>query len=1133
MDRLLQHVFAIAPVEQGKQTTEDIFNIIAEKLKPIAPNTTTTTTKTATTTTSTTTSDELSPEQTDLKYDPLNNTEHELYRTGRLGPKIVKPNRKGAMGPLVYRDNGLELEGHCNFGSIRANVCVFRGKWMYEVLLHTAGIQQLGWASLNCPFTQEAGVGDAPDSYAYDGKRVKKWSQKPYAYGQPWVTGDIIGCCIDLERGEISFYRNGKSLGVAFHSVRVGVQGVAYFPALSISYGEKCSLNFGSRPFKFPVEGYLPLQAPPPNHIIEASYYYVDCLRRLVYTLQNTITDDEIIAAGVIFEQLAPLLLNEYHVANVWYPLLAQIAELDSVKLVKIVDLMNLCMEQYEFEESLRSLLSYTAFNSITLEYTSVIQHTTIPPPPENTTTSSNATVTATTSFHFPPLLLGSSLLRIRAIMDLALNLDVFPHFLDSLFVMKQPNAVDLAVLIPHVWWQDNKDGLDENAFNAGKILLRSAVSTHEDHMYELVQTFVSDTNPTSINPYTSPCDQFVMWVKTLLAKNKGFNRNVSPPGLSEPSVLASVYVVLLRMLQPYFQNGDISKFPDRIFYDGSVEHFDFTRLGGTISHLRKHLPIGKEEDTINPANPPMTIQLFNSLILLFHLGIATKFKTAAVENQRQIQSLAQLADTQDRVARAQATGPVPEHVLAAVQLYRDELLDSIRANAWHHCTLTATKKQNVMYNKIRFMTSLLEFLSQKGGDDIFSYVPEYYLETIVDTFHALRRADPPFAFTSSAKADGLSDVISFLVNHFGDKRIINPDIRDLLLQSISVLLQYSDYVKCFEVNETAREKMIGTLLSCFDTKFWVPVCNLLMRFWRHRVFGQGPKQLHTGSSEVFRTAFRTTVEKDPELLNTFLNKVFNNLNWAVSEFGGALIECTSALPQAQRKATIMFDLAVSLLRLIEVITMEAPSTFLQNELNTTRLIELVLIVVSRTTTGSDSSTFDSVLSHDPPVLEKVSRVSIYAPVVGILINLNRPPTSAESSDTSSQQIGSEKVDIVKTIVEAPSFSLAAFEFMVAYDWESALLGDPTFDRFSEFKVFVNAVKKEVETKKEVVRSPSIELCSICYSEPIDTKFEPCGHLSCHKCINRHLLNNTRCFFCNADVKNTVQERPPLLSSSQ
>ena len=50
------------------------------------------------------------------------------------------------------------------------------GRWMYEVTLGTAGIQQLGWAMMTCEFTNAHGVGDAPSSYAYDGKRKKLWN---------------------------------------------------------------------------------------------------------------------------------------------------------------------------------------------------------------------------------------------------------------------------------------------------------------------------------------------------------------------------------------------------------------------------------------------------------------------------------------------------------------------------------------------------------------------------------------------------------------------------------------------------------------------------------------------------------------------------------------------------------------------------------------------------------------------------------------------------------------------------------------------------------------------------------------------------------------------------------------------
>lgn len=53
-----------------------------------------------------------------------------------------------------------------------------------------------------------------------DGKRVRKWNVKSQAYGEAWASGDVIGSLIDLDKGEISFMRNGVNMGVAFRNVR-------------------------------------------------------------------------------------------------------------------------------------------------------------------------------------------------------------------------------------------------------------------------------------------------------------------------------------------------------------------------------------------------------------------------------------------------------------------------------------------------------------------------------------------------------------------------------------------------------------------------------------------------------------------------------------------------------------------------------------------------------------------------------------------------------------------------------------------------------------------------------------------------------------------------------------------------
>lgn len=143
----------------------------------------------------------------------------------------------------------LDIEATSRWSSVRANTAVFAGKYYFEVTLKSSGLMQIGWCTLATPFMQENGVGDDETSYAYDGFRVKKWNKSSSPFGEAWSAGDIIGSMIDLERREISFWRNERYLGVAFQGISVGPN-MAYFPAISLSGGERAVFNFGKKPFK-------------------------------------------------------------------------------------------------------------------------------------------------------------------------------------------------------------------------------------------------------------------------------------------------------------------------------------------------------------------------------------------------------------------------------------------------------------------------------------------------------------------------------------------------------------------------------------------------------------------------------------------------------------------------------------------------------------------------------------------------------------------------------------------------------------------------------------------------------------------------------------------------------------------
>jgi Kip1 ubiquitination-promoting complex protein 1 len=78
------------------------------------------------------------------------------------------------------------------------------------------------------------------------------------------------------------------------------------------------------------------------------------------------------------------------------------------------------------------------------------------------------------------------------------------------------------------------------------------------------------------------------------------------------------------------------------------------------------------------------------------------------------------------------------------------------------------------MFLSENFLVKVMSYTT--NFDPVFSYVPESYIETLIECFHSLRRGDPPFSFTESeAKASQFGALISFLILHFNDKRIVNP----------------------------------------------------------------------------------------------------------------------------------------------------------------------------------------------------------------------------------------------------------------------------------------------------------------------------------------------------------------------
>lgn len=94
---------------------------------------------------------------------------------------------------------------------------------------------------------------------------------------------------------------------------------------------------------------------------------------------------------------------------------------------------------------------------------------------------------------------------------------------------------------------------------------------------------------------------------------------------------------------------------------------------------------------------------------------------------------------------------------------------------------------------------------------------------------------------------------VTFVVTHFNDPRISSAELRDLLLQSISVLVQYKEYIAAFERNGAAIQRMPKALLSAFDNRSWIPVTNILLRLSKGSGFGSSKHRESSSSSVVFQ----------------------------------------------------------------------------------------------------------------------------------------------------------------------------------------------------------------------------------------------------------------------------------------
>ncbi|XP_011305079.1 ATP-dependent RNA helicase Ddx1 [Fopius arisanus] len=138
------------------------------------------------------------------------------------------------------------------------------GKYYFETVVTDEGLCRVGWS------TSQANLDLGTDKFGWGfGGTGKKSNSKQFdSYGESFGMHDVIGCLLDLSKGEIRFTKNGVDLGKAF-DLNSQQRSQIFFPAVVLKNAEM-SFNFGNEPFKHPPPaGFTAVASVPKNCLRE------------------------------------------------------------------------------------------------------------------------------------------------------------------------------------------------------------------------------------------------------------------------------------------------------------------------------------------------------------------------------------------------------------------------------------------------------------------------------------------------------------------------------------------------------------------------------------------------------------------------------------------------------------------------------------------------------------------------------------------------------------------------------------------------------------------------------------------------------------------------------------------------
>ena len=709
----------------------------------------------------------------------------------------------------------LKIESNSSFLSLRTNNCVISGKWCYEVTLLTNGIMQIGFAQIITPFSRHAGVGDDTTSFAYDGCRKVKWNKERKEYGKIWDIGDVVGVCLDMDKGTLEFYLNGKSLGIAFNNIPKG-ENIALFPAISLSRGESCLFNFGQIPFKYEYNNYQPFDTPL-SKVNKVDLVISDLLNIWKKHILPLISSDKIskfqnlLLTFDIFNFVSQNICDSYIFHEIIIPFLIDLmnSKKDENDKKNLVDLFITSVLKMISDNKIQKEVGYYIFEHLSI---------TILEKSLKMGDYNNDKKKVEFNNYENLMTLFILLLKCHMITNLLFEkgtLEIFRNVFNC-------NWFHIGDIMDYLYKKYNKS-INNSSIPLNKIIkeVKKELMYPKDKYYsevnemvskklsELMYLFLTDSRKLFEGKILK--DKFNDLIRSgysivdgneVVLNILGLRSKLSNQG---PIFLRNIFMNLIYMFDSHFLNMDFDKITTSPWFyrtDQNAIYYDEIGIGGTISHVTTEYSSFVGQEYIIKSDE-FSYDFFHKLIHMCNdLFINTFLKKF------------------DEFYLKSKTSPI------SLYMKIDETGTSQFSSAFRkYFYIYPTTAQNALYKMAFFIIKFLMYLIQKNPYIIY-YIPTLVTEIPFSFFKLLVNLKSRALFDIKLRAtlnksskhfekdDFVKNIVEFYLTLFADERIRNPELKESLLRKVNFLLEKKIIEEYYDDNELIFESLIKGLLK-------------------------------------------------------------------------------------------------------------------------------------------------------------------------------------------------------------------------------------------------------------------------------------------------------------------------------